>query len=453
MKIIHKPVSRTLFFSYLIASYCSWIPGYFIDFKKGLPLDNYSPTFFSEVFYFIIAPILTPMMLYAETRLAFFFGLVIPERFLPLITFVFAFVLSWLVLKAKLKGRKWKKENNKYYYVIISIIIFYTVCFLFSQLFFLYSIKVETKTFEENQIKAKANKALEEIEKLKEEIENLKQNQKKLISEQASDYLKNFIKESKTFSAKDWFENGCYFLANEKYQKAIEAFSKTLELDPKNSGIYNNRGNAYSDLKQYEEALQDYDKAIELNPKDSKSFINRGKVYSKLKQFEKAFQDYDKAMELAPKNADVFYNRGITHQVLEQYEKAMSDFDEAIKLNPTFVKTYQRRGITYLYLKKNPRAIRDFNKAIELNPTDADSFWLRSMGYDFLGMLERASLDSEKARKLSSSEGDGYFTSGIILGINGQKNAQVEMFISAAKLGHKNAQEWLTENGYDWKVD
>ena len=35
---------------------------------------------------------------------------------------------------------------------------------------------------------------------------------------------------------------------------------------PKSSGTYNNRGNAYKNLKQYERAIQDFDKAIELNP-------------------------------------------------------------------------------------------------------------------------------------------------------------------------------------------
>lgn len=103
MKYKHKAVWLTLFYSYLIASYSSRIPAYFIDWRKGLPPNNYPGDCVLEVLSFLSAPIITPPVLYFETRLAFIWGFVIVERLLPLFTFINCMILSYIVLRAKLK--------------------------------------------------------------------------------------------------------------------------------------------------------------------------------------------------------------------------------------------------------------------------------------------------------------------------------------------------------------
>ena len=52
-----------------------------------------------------------------------------------------------------------------------------------------------------------------------------------------------------------------------EYQRAIEKFSQTIELDPKYAEAYYIRGLSYANLGQYEKAIEDYDKAIELDPR------------------------------------------------------------------------------------------------------------------------------------------------------------------------------------------
>ena len=42
-----------------------------------------------------------------------------------------------------------------------------------------------------------------------------------------------------------------------EYDKAIDDFTKTIELNPDSAGAYNNRGNAYSNLEQYDKVLKD----------------------------------------------------------------------------------------------------------------------------------------------------------------------------------------------------
>ena len=44
---------------------------------------------------------------------------------------------------------------------------------------------------------------------------------------------------------------------SEQYDKAIDDFTKTKELNPDSAGTYNNRSNAYSNLQQYDKVLKD----------------------------------------------------------------------------------------------------------------------------------------------------------------------------------------------------
>jgi hypothetical protein len=73
--------------AYLAGAYCCRIPSLFIDWQQGFPAEGPPPGAVSEAVVFLLAPVLTPAMLVAESALAFAFG-VHPERFSPLVTFV-----------------------------------------------------------------------------------------------------------------------------------------------------------------------------------------------------------------------------------------------------------------------------------------------------------------------------------------------------------------------------
>ncbi|MCZ6616504.1 MAG: tetratricopeptide repeat protein [Gammaproteobacteria bacterium] len=76
---------------------------------------------------------------------------------------------------------------------------------------------------------------------------------------------------------------GTVFQVQGKLKEAIEAFDRSIELDPDSAEAYSNRGNAMKELgrsenteKCYERAMASYDKAIELKPDFVEAFFNRG---------------------------------------------------------------------------------------------------------------------------------------------------------------------------------
>ena len=104
MNLRYKLIFRKLLYSYIIACYFSRIPAFFIDFQKGFPPDDFKPilmhevislNLMHEVISFLLSPLLTPIVLYAETTLAFAWGNIIYEYLLPFVTFLVVGLLSW----------------------------------------------------------------------------------------------------------------------------------------------------------------------------------------------------------------------------------------------------------------------------------------------------------------------------------------------------------------------
>ena len=94
-----------------------------------------------------------------------------------------------------------------------------------------------------------------------------------------------------------------------EYGKAVEDFSRCLELSPGYWKAYNNRARIFTDAKELDKALKDYAAAIELNPLEPRLFLNRGNAYFLKGDNSMAIRDYDRALALAPGFAPALENR------------------------------------------------------------------------------------------------------------------------------------------------
>ena len=110
---------------------------------------------------------------------------------------------------------------------------------------------------------------------------------------------------------KQYFDRGVSNNNSKQYIKAIEDFTKAIELYPDRADAYFNRGLVYQGLEQYIKAINDYTKAIRLNPYDTATYNNRGYSYYNLGQYEEALKNYAKAIKLDPTNQTALNNRKI----------------------------------------------------------------------------------------------------------------------------------------------
>lgn len=153
--------------------------------------------------------------------------------------------------------------------------------------------------------------------------------------------------------------------------------------------FYFKQGNERFDKKEYDKAIDDFTKAIELNPNDADYYFCRGLAWQYKKEYDKAIADYSKVIEFKPNMNDIYHFRGYVWQAkadylsmknshkipLYEYDKALADYTKAIEFNPDDFDNYDGRGLIWLNKKEFDKAIADYNKAIELNPNETSGYW------------------------------------------------------------------------------
>lgn len=206
-----------------------------------------------------------------------------------------------------------------------------------------------------------------------------------------------------------------------KFSESAKDFSKVIELDPTYQAAYVFRGYGRYSLGFLDEALSDYYKAIEMDSKDKTAYNNIGEVMEKMQNYKEAMKYYEKALALDPsyhsaKNnkaelkeimantvnikkemtAKDYYESGYTFSQKEKFDSAIICFDNALKLDRNDRQSYNQRGFAYTKLDKYHEAIADLEQALNMAP-DKWSFNQRGWARFKVGMLEEAVADFDKA--------------------------------------------------------
>jgi tetratricopeptide (TPR) repeat protein len=86
----------------------------------------------------------------------------------------------------------------------------------------------------------------------------------------------------------------------ERYEGALEAIKKVIELTPQNRDILFDKANVLIKLGRHEEALEIIDDIIKFFPENDSAFINKARILSKLGRYGEAYEAYEKAIKLNP---------------------------------------------------------------------------------------------------------------------------------------------------------
>ncbi len=201
---------------------------------------------------------------------------------------------------------------------------------------------------------------------------------------------------------------GCVYFGQQKYDDAIDAYSKAIAGNDKYTYAYHDRASTYRMLKKYQLALSDYRKAIQLDPNMAIAFNNMGSVKKLLKDYQGALIDYSSAINLDSNNATAYNNRGTVYKELKEYDKANFDFSKAISINPTYAIAYSNRANLKFQNKDYENALKDYNRAIELDANYGIGYLNRGICKEMMRDQEGACQDWSKANALGVSVAGDY---------------------------------------------
>jgi tetratricopeptide (TPR) repeat protein len=89
----------------------------------------------------------------------------------------------------------------------------------------------------------------------------------------------------------------------------LAAGCATKQTDLNDANAYNYRGIAYQRKGQYDRAISAYTKALEINPRIAEVYCNRGRAYFKKGQYDKAWENVHKAEDLGLKARPEFLKK------------------------------------------------------------------------------------------------------------------------------------------------
>jgi len=113
--------------------------------------------------------------------------------------------------------------------------------------------------------------------------------------------------------------------------------SHQVENTPRNSSDWNALGNAYASSKKYDDAIEAYKKAIEMDPKYGHPYSNLGFIFYRLGKYEFAILLYKKSINLLeiPVDKALSWNRlGDAYRRVGDYGNALAAYQKSTEIVP-----------------------------------------------------------------------------------------------------------------------
>ena len=93
---------------------------------------------------------------------------------------------------------------------------------------------------------------------------------------------------------------GTNFVNNNQYSKAIEIFTKVINLDPSWAEAWNKRATVLYLTGEFEKSQNDIDEVLKLEKRHFGALAGQGLVNIELENYEKAITSYEEVMKIYP---------------------------------------------------------------------------------------------------------------------------------------------------------
>ena len=122
---------------------------------------------------------------------------------------------------------------------------------------------------------------------------------------------------------------------DEKIHQEMLALESEVTASPDNFQAWRRLGDLYYDHNQPDKAIAAYTKSLELHGGDANLVTDLGVMYRRAKQPEKAIEFFNRAIKMAPDHEPARFNKAIVYMYdLNSPEEAIASLEELLKINP-----------------------------------------------------------------------------------------------------------------------
>jgi tetratricopeptide (TPR) repeat protein len=193
-----------------------------------------------------------------------------------------------------------------------------------------------------------------------------------------------------------------------EFEKAVEAFTRSLEADPNQPEVRVRRGDCYFALRKVNRAIGDYTEALQTHPDGTVPLVRRANAWWALKIHQRALDDCRAALEIHPDapsaleiRATILYQRG-------DYDGALRDAKKLVLFSADWSEANLHLANSHFARGEFESAIQAYDRALLMSPHNADAWYWSAEACLALGEEDAAAERIQRLIRTNPEQRGGY---------------------------------------------
>ncbi len=165
-----------------------------------------------------------------------------------------------------------------------------------------------------------------------------------------------------------YYQAGCRFIKEKKYQLALDAFNKALELNPKYHEASYRKALVYQLTNMDKYAARRYQHLLKYRPDMDEARINLAALHRKHKHYSGAEEQLRLVIQRNFHSFEAHYNLANVLVEENKPEAALKEYKICLKLKPHNPMVHNNIGVIFLQKNYPEEALQEFRKAYQLQP-------------------------------------------------------------------------------------
>jgi tetratricopeptide (TPR) repeat protein len=205
-----------------------------------------------------------------------------------------------------------------------------------------------------------------------------------------------------------WYYQGLAWGSVGEYDRATDAFKRSLMIDSNKVETYANLGVNYARAGKFDEAIEMFTQALKIDPQRGAVFALLGATYSEAGKYQEALAALKKATSLEP-DARSYYTLAVLYGRMEQHREAIEAAKSATRLDPNYAEAHGYLGLEYARLRMYPEAAQEYKAGIRITPDDPKMHYGLGSTYVLMGDKASALQEYKILKKVESPSADKLF--------------------------------------------
>ncbi len=186
----------------------------------------------------------------------------------------------------------------------------------------------------------------------------------------------------------------------------LNAIEDHLEANPDDASAWNAKGVVLAGMEMFGDALRSFNQAIQLNPRMSEAYVNRGRVLLALgpDQASKALKAFESALSLSPDDLGILHDKARALHAMGRSQEELECYDRITESLTDEPAVWVRKGDIELELGRFKAAVASYSHALSLNSDLAPALVHQAIALSLQMEWKEAIRSAERAAKIAPDD-------------------------------------------------